>query len=102
MTKPIPEEPKFVKNITSLQKIMAGVAVTMFLMVWITSFDLVVNIFKPDLVKFLTYLRVGMAMIGIALASCVGYPQLGILLGAALEMYEFYKKMSEIKKDKEK
>lgn len=102
MTKPIPEEPKFVKSISAFQRIIAGIAVTMLLMVWVTGFDLVINIFKPDFVKFLTYLRVAMALLGIALTSFVGYQQIGTIMKAILEMYEFYKEMSDIRKNKDK
>lgn len=102
MTKPIPEEPKFVKNISAFQRLIASVALTTLLMVWVCGFDFVINIFKPNFVMALTIVRVSLAISGIIEVAFVGYPQIGAMMKSILEMYEFYKKMSEIKKDKEK
>lgn len=100
MTQPIPEEPKFVKNINYLQRILAGIAVTMFLVVWLTGFNFVIDIFKPDFVKALTILRVTIALVAFSISSILGYRQIGFIMKAILEIYGFYQTMLEINKAK--
>lgn len=101
MNKEIPEEPKFVRQITSFQKVLAGVVVTSILVVYITSWDIVIGIFKPDYIKALTFFRVVIAIFALGTTSIVGYRQIGSIMKYILEVYEFYKTMSEIKKKKE-
>lgn len=98
MNEKIPEEPKFVRSITSFQKVLAGVVVTMIFVVWLTSWDMVINIFKPDYIKALTLLRVIIASIALVTTSIVGYQQIGSIMRYILEVYEFYKTMSDIRK----
>lgn len=101
MDKKIPEEPRFVRNIGSLQKVLAGIVVTMILVVWITSWDTVINIFKPDYIKALTFLRVVISILALGTTSIVGYQQIGSIMRYILEVYEFYKTMMEIRKKKD-
>lgn len=102
MTKPIPEEPKFVRNINYLQRMLAGIAVTMYLVVWAMGWAFVVDIFKPDYVKALTFTRVGIALFAMVITSILGYQQIGYIMRSILEIWDFYKKMLEMKRDKEK
>lgn len=102
MSQIIPEEPKFVRQITSFQKVLAGVIVTMILVVWLTSWEMIINIFKPDYVKALTLIRVVIASMALITTSIVGYQQIGSIMRYILEIYEFYKTMSDIRKNKEK
>lgn len=95
---PLPEEPQFVKNITSLQKLLAGVAVSMFFTVWVTGFDFVKDIFKPDFIKLLTWLRVAITLSGIAITSVVGYPQIMRMINWFVQNYELYQEMSALKR----
>lgn len=101
MKKEIPEEPKFVRNIGSLQKVLAGIVVTSILVVYLTSWDMVINIFKPDYIKALTFFRVIVAIFALGTTSIVGYQQIGSIMRYILEVYEFYKEMLELKKKKE-
>lgn len=101
MTKPIPEEPKFVRNATALQKWLAGVAVSMFLTVWITGWSYIQDFFKPDFVKPLSYLRVSIALSAIAITSIIGYQQMRWMATWLMNSWEIYKTMLEIKNKKE-
>lgn len=95
-----PEEPKFIKNATSTQKWLAGIAVSMFFTVWITGFGWVVDIFRPDFVKALQYLRMTIALVGIGVTSIVGYQQIKRMLDWLVDSWEIYKKISEFKNNK--
>lgn len=101
MTQKIPEEPKFIQDATSIQKWLAGIALSMFFTAWITGFEWVVTFFKPDFVKALTYLRVTIALGGISVMSVVGYQQIKRMLDWLVDSWEVYKKISEFKKGKE-
>lgn len=90
------------RNISSLQKVLAGIVVTMILVVWATSWDMVINIFKPDYIKALTFFRVVIAIMALGTTSVVGYNQIGAIMRYILEVYEFYKTMSDIRKNKDK
>lgn len=103
MTKPqLEEPPKFIKNATSAQKWLAGIALSMFFTVWITGWDVVGNVFKPDFIKALTYLRMIIALFGIAITSIVGSGQIRQMLDWLIDSWEVYKKISDFKRDKEK
>lgn len=102
MTKPIPEEPKFVKTATSIQKWLAGIAVSMFIVVVVTGFEFIQNIFKPNFINALLYLRMGIALVGIGITSVVGFEQIKKMMDWLVDSWEFYKKISELKKEKEK
>lgn len=103
MTKPhLPEEPQFIKKISSLQRILSGVAISTFITVWVSGFDFVVNIFKPDFVIVLTYLRIGMASVGMMITCIVGGQQLQYMIGWITENYEIYRKITAYKKEQDK
>lgn len=98
---PIPPEPNFIRNIEALQKVFASVAVTMFLVVYITGFDFVKDIFKPDFVLVLTVLRVSIATVSFILTAVVGYKQFKRMLTWAIDSWEVYKQMLEFKRRKD-
>lgn len=102
MTKPIPEEPAFIRNITSFQKVLASIAVTMMITAWVTGFNFISDFFKPDFVEALRYLRVGMALMAITLTSVVGYQQLKSMLNWLADSWEVYKNLMELKRNKDK
>lgn len=95
---PIPEEPNFIKNIEALQKVLSGIAVTMFFITWITGFDFVKDIFRPDFVLVLTILRVSIATVSLSITSLVGYNQLRKMFIWGIDSWEIYKQMLELKK----
>jgi len=99
--KPIPSEPNFIKNIEALQKVLSGIAVTMFFIVWITGFDFVKDIFKPDFVLVLTILRVSLASVSLVITSLVGYNQMRRMISWGIDSWEVYKDLLEIKKKKD-
>lgn len=92
-----PTEPNFVKNITYVQKILSGVAVTMFLMVWLTGFNFVTEVFKPNFLNVLATMRMVLAVIGIGFTSVVGYPQFGKMLAWAVENYGLLQRLKKLK-----
>lgn len=98
----IPEEPKFIRNATSIQKWLAGIAVSMFIVVYVTGWDWVSDWFKPDFVTALRYLRVGIAFCGIGLSSIVGYQQLTKMISWLIDSWEVYRNLLELKRNKEK
>lgn len=95
---PIPEEPKFIKNVEALQKIFAGIAFTMFVMVWVTGWNIVIDVFKPDFVFVLTILRVTIITIAISLSCFVGYTQGRRMIGWAIESWQLYQDALAMKK----
>lgn len=101
MTKPIPQEPRFVTNITALQKILAGMAVSMFLTVWITGWSYIEDFFKPNFITPLTYLRVGIALAAIAITSVIGYQQMKWMATWLLDSWQVYRSMLEFRNKKE-
>lgn len=103
MNKLLPDEPKFIQNATATQKWLSGIAVSMFITVWVTGWNAVVDIFKPDFVQALTYLRMSIALIGIGITSTVGYQRLKNMAEWGIEWWEMYKQVSEFKRrDKRK
>lgn len=97
MTQKLPDDPKFIQNLTSVQKWLATIALSMFFTTWITSFDWVINFFKPDFVKALTFVRMSIALSGIVIMGFVGIPQIKKMIDSLIEYWEIYKKISEIK-----
>lgn len=98
----IPEEPKFIRNATSIQKWLAGIAVSMFIVVYVTGWGWVSDFFKPDFVVALRYLRVGIALFGIGLSSIVGYQQLTKMISWLIDSWEVYRNLLELKRNKDK
>lgn len=99
----IPQEPpKFVTNISWIQKVLASIAVSMAVMVWVTGWDIVANIFKPDFLKLLAYLRVSLAFMAIGFTAFVGYHQITVMLKWFIENYKLYNEMKELKKGQDK
>lgn len=90
--------------IDSLQILFAGIAFSLFVVAWITGWDIVIDVFKPDLLKLLSYVRVSFVVAGLVLAGLSG-PSVIKLGKFVLEMIEIYKRgskeLSEIKKEKE-
>jgi hypothetical protein len=95
----LPQEPRFVKTVTSIQKILAGIAVTMFFAVWFSGIHWFQEIFKPNFVNVLNGTRVVLAVIGLACISVVGYTQLSTVATWIMENYQLYLKLKQIKKD---
>lgn len=95
------EEPKFIKTAAAVQKWLGGVAVSMLFIVWITGWTYIVDFFKPDWVQALTYMRMIIALSSVAILSIVGYTQLIRTGDWIIESWELYKRIKEIKKDKE-
>lgn len=98
MAQATPEEPKFVKNITFLQKILASVVLSMWFVVWAMGWSVTVSIFAPDYVKALTLFRVIFALTAFALTSIVGYHQIRIGINRLIELWDIYKKMKDLNK----
>lgn len=98
----INQEPKFVKTFSYVQKILASIAVSMFFVVWISGWDIVQNVFKPNFENALAWFR--MLTMGCALActAFVGLTQLGSMLQWVVDNYELLKKLKEIKKEQDK
>lgn len=97
MNKDIPDEPKFIRNATAAQKWLSGIAISMFITVWITGWTSVSDIFKPDFVTALTYLRMIIALTGIGITSVVGYQRLRNMAEWGIDFWERYKEISEFR-----
>jgi|ERR1700744_23176 len=107
MTKHIPEEPKFIQDATATQKWLAGIAVSMFFVVWITGWGFVAEFFKgtsdkTDFTLALTYLRFTIALIAIGITSIVGYPQIRKMLSWIYDSWTVSKDILESIKNKDK
>jgi len=102
MSKPIPPtKPTFVQHVSVVQKILAGITGSTFLMSLITMIPFVINLFKPDYLYLLSTLRVGFASASLICGCFVGIPQLWNMVGWLVKFYEYYKKFSELNKGKE-
>lgn len=102
MNKPTPpEEPKFIQSIEATQKVFAGIAFTMFIVVWISGFDVIGNIFKPDFVIVLTIFRIVVMLIALSLSGFVGYKQGRNMVRWGVESYRLWQNVMEMKKQKE-
>lgn len=102
MTKPIPEDPKFITNATALQKWLAGIAVSMLITAYVTGFDVIQNFFKPDFVKPLNSLRMYIGLADVLITSILGIMQMIKMLDWLTKSYAIYKEMLEINKSKDK
>jgi len=92
-----PKEPNFIAKIEALQFLLCGIVGTIILVVWITSFDFIINIFKPNFLIVLSILRVGLTSLGLVISSLVGIKAALWLLEKALELKQNYKKLLEEK-----
>lgn len=98
----INQEPKFVKTFSYVQKILASVAVSMFFVVWISGWDIVQNVFKPNFENILAWFRAITMGLALGCTAFVGIKQLGVMIDWGLSTYESIKKLKEIKKEQEK
>lgn len=96
-----PVKPKFIQNITWMQKTLAGICGSMFVMVLITMIPWIENIFKPNNLYLISNLRMYMALASFIVGCFVGIPQIKYMIGWLVDFYDYYKKFKEIK-DKEK
>jgi len=93
-----PAKPKFVQDITSGQKLLAGISGSMFAGALATLVPLVEKLFAPDFLYHLSVLRAAMAAISLFSAGWVGIPQIINLLKFLTDLMEFYKKFTEFNK----
>lgn len=101
-TNPIPEKPKFVLQITTFQKVLAGVSGSMFVMALATLTPLVKLLFTPRFSDWLDALRATMAVISLFSGGVVGIPQILNMMKFLTEVLEFYKKFTQFQKEQEK
>lgn len=101
MNQKIPEQPRFVWRITALQKILAGISVSMFLVLLLTTFHFITDIFQPDFTLALQLFRVVIALLMLSCLSVVGYQQIGRIVSALIEFWDYYKKLTDLKKKQE-
>lgn len=99
---PIPKEPKFIESIEAYQKVLAGIAFTLFLVVAICGFDFISNVFKPDFIIVLTIFRIVIMLIALTFSGFVGYQQGKNMFKWGVEAYRVWQNIMELKKDKEK
>lgn len=104
MLKQPKEETPVFQKIDAVQMLIVSIAGSMFAVVWLTSLDFIVNIFKPDFIQVLSILRITLASIGLCLAAVSGIKGILKLTSFFVELLEDYKKLKEFKaiKDKEK
>jgi hypothetical protein len=98
---PIPEEPKFVKAVTSGQKVLAGISGSLFFVVWLIGFDFIMNIFKPDYLWLILGFRMCLSLIALTCLGFVGYNNIGIMGQWIVDNYELYKRLSAFKKEQD-
>lgn len=91
----LPKEPKFVTNVTGIQKLLAGISGSMFCMAIITLIPFVENLFRPKYIELLSTLRMAMAATALFLGGWVGIPQIKGMISWLFEFYEFYKKFKK-------
>lgn len=96
-----PEPPKFVTSIEATQKVFAGIAFTMFTVVWISGFDFIGNVFKPDFVLVLTIFRIVAMLMALGLSGFIGYKQAINMVKWAVESYKVWQQIMELKKQKD-
>lgn len=92
-----PVKPKFVQNITWMQKTLAGISGSMFVMVILTMIPWVVDIFKPNYVYLISNLRMYMALASFGVGCFVGIPQIKYMVGWLVDFYEYYEKFKKFK-----
>jgi hypothetical protein len=103
MSIPIPpSKPSFVQRITWVQKILAGITGSMFLMALATMIPWIINMFRPDFLYLLSTLRVAMAGSSLVCGCFVGIPQIKGMIGWLADFYEYYKKFTEFKNKQDK
>lgn len=99
---PLPiEEPPFIKNIAALQKVLAAIAVSILIVIWLGGWDYIQEFFDKN--GFLSIFNDVRALLGIACAiitSFVGYHQIGNMMSWIIEGYETWKKINDMKKGK--
>lgn len=100
----LPERPKFITSITWIQKTLAGIAGTSFLMSLLTLVPWIESsLFSKDAL-FVSELRKWMAGMALITGCFVGVPQIKYLVSYIFDILEFYQKFQDIKvkeRDKE-
>lgn len=91
MTNLQPEEPKFIRSIEATQKVFAGVAFSMFVVVYVAGFDIISNLFKPDFMIVLTIFRIILILIALGLSGLVGYEQGKRMVKWGISFYQYSK-----------
>lgn len=93
-----PEKPKFISNLTWLQKTLAGISGTMFLMALITLFPWITTAFFKGFEYQLSVIRASLAGCSFIIGAWVGIPQIKYYVGWLFDFLEFYNKFKELKK----
>lgn len=96
-----PPKPKFVTSINWLQKIIAGISGSTFLMSAVTLIPFISNLFSPDYLVFLSTLRAYMAATSLVTGCMVGVPQIVKMVGWLAKFYEFYRLFTEANKTRD-
>lgn len=96
----LPEKPKLSTQITGIQKILAGISGSMFLMALVTLIPFVANLFAAGPL-FLSTLRMAMAAVSLVFGGLVGIPQIGLFIKWIIDFYEFYRKFKSLKPPEE-
>lgn len=96
-----PTKPNFITTISWIQKVIAGVCGSTFLMAAISLVPFVASFFAPNYLVFLSMLRAIMAGTSLVCGCFVGIPQIIRMVGWLAKFYEFYKVFSEANKRKE-
>lgn len=86
-------------KVESVQIVLASIAGSMFAVVWVTSFDVVINIFKPDYLKALSIFRMSLAMIGLFITALTGLKGIIKLAKFFIELLELYNRLKKTKNE---
>jgi hypothetical protein len=93
----------WIPKVEAFQLWLAGIVGSISFVVWITSFDFISNIFKPDYIKALGLLRVYLAGCGLIITAFMGIKALIWLIKKAAELYSEYRDIKkQIDKDSSK
>lgn len=96
-----PPKPKFITNITWVQKILAGVAGSNFLIALLTLVPWIGKTFFTHNELLLSNFRMYMALSSFMIAAYVGVPQIISMIQWAFDFYSYAKKFKEVNnKDK--
>lgn len=90
--------------IDSIQIVFAGIAFSLFLVTWFTGMDFIINLFRPDFLRLLSYLRISFLVGGLIFAGFSG-KSVFLLFKFVLQAVEIYKRgskeLSDVKKELE-
>jgi len=96
-----PQRPNFIQTIGMVQKVIAGVCGSTFLMSVISLIPFIASLFSPNYLVFLSQLRMIMAATSLVCGCFIGIPQIIRMVGWLAKFYEFYKLFTEANKNKE-